>query len=424
MGVPSSVADIPPATSFAKPCKKGTLTKLVGRRWIFLPVWKERYCVLDGNKLYYYDSETSKGTNSHCGVINLDLFDLCEEYESKSVQNGFVITNTNRGFFDECHTFSAGTLSEVCDWIAHIRTQLNQSIVQKRTSFLRKSLAKRKTRKSLEIQALRHLRGINASEQMLRAALRFPDPTLDIPGKEPLESITKNRAKGPAGRRLPQRKSQMPKSLSQEVSSQKGPTVLKQEVVTEESETTEMGAKSETDKPRPASALLYHYSSSEDDDTDKTREPESASQTEDTREPGHTSPDGSLTLNTRTETMQDRLRKLREELSCHVDDVTMKSLLERLSYCELELQVAVQTVQQVLDEASACARKDQGGHQAAAATAASACLVFARPGDARECCTCLRQGEDMNCCECAAVSRECSLHEHSRWLGGGVKPLG
>uniref|UniRef100_A0A131YGS1 PH domain-containing protein n=1 Tax=Rhipicephalus appendiculatus TaxID=34631 RepID=A0A131YGS1_RHIAP len=348
MGVPSSVADIPPATSFAKPCKKGTLTKLVGRRWIFLPVWKERYCVLDGNKLYYYDSETSKGTNSHCGVINLDLFDLCEEYESKSVQNGFVITNTNRGFFDECHTFSAGTLSEVCDWIAHIRTQLNQSIVQKRTSFLRKSLAKRKTRKSLESQA------------NVESSPKVPDPTLDIPGKEPLESITKNRAKGPAGRRLPQRKSQMPKSLSQEVSSQKGPTAHKQEVVTEESEATELGVKFETDKPRPASTLLYHYSSSEDDETDKTREHESANQTDDTREPGHTSPDGSLTLNTRSETMQDRLRKLREELSCHVDDVTMKSLLERLSYCELELQVAVQTVQQVLDEASAVLAKTKG----------------------------------------------------------------
>ncbi|XP_065298896.1 pleckstrin homology domain-containing family O member 1-like isoform X2 [Dermacentor albipictus] len=332
MGVPSSVADIPPATSFAKPCKKGTLTKLVGRRWIFLPVWKERYCVLDGNKLYYYDSETSKGTNSHCGVINLDLFDLCEEYESKSVQNGFIITNANRGFFDEYHTFAAGTLSEVCDWIAHIRAQLNQSIVQKRTSFLRKSLAKRKTRKSLESQA-----NVESSPQV-------PDPTLDIPGKEPLESITKNRAKGPAGRRLPQRKSQMPKSLSQEVSSQKVPISHKQEVVTEEAEPTEVGTKSETDKPRPASALLYHYSSSEEDDTDKTREPESASQTEDTREPSHKLPDGSCTLNPRTETMQDRLRKLREELSCHVDDVTMKSLLERLSYCELELQVAVQVL--------------------------------------------------------------------------------
>lgn len=127
---------------------------MVGRRWIFLPLWKERYCVLDGNKLYYYDSETSKGSGSQCGVINLDLFDLCEEYESKSVQNGFVITTTNRRLFDEYHTFAAGTLSEVCDWIAHIRAQLNQSIVQKRASFFRKSLAKRKARKSLEPQVL------------------------------------------------------------------------------------------------------------------------------------------------------------------------------------------------------------------------------------------------------------------------------
>ncbi|KAK8761749.1 hypothetical protein V5799_026985 [Amblyomma americanum] len=99
----------------------------------------------------------------------------------------------------EYHTFAAGTLSEVCDWIAHIRTQLNQSIVQKRTSFLRKSLAKRKTRKSLE------------NLQAKTESSYIPDPTLDIPGKEPLESITKNRVKGPTGRRPPQRKSQMPK---------------------------------------------------------------------------------------------------------------------------------------------------------------------------------------------------------------------
>uniref|UniRef100_G3MKZ3 PH domain-containing protein n=1 Tax=Amblyomma maculatum TaxID=34609 RepID=G3MKZ3_AMBMU len=348
MGVPSSVADIPPATSFAKPCKKGTLSKLVGRRWIFLPVWKERYCVLDGNKLYYYDSETSKGTNSNCGVINLDLFDLCEEYESKSVQNGFVITNTNRGFFDEYHTFSAGTLSEVCDWIAHIRTQLNQSIVQKRTSFLRKSLAKRKTRKSLE------------NLQAKTESSYIPDPTLDIPAKEPLESITKNRARGPSGRRLPQRKSQMPKSLSHEATNQR--PVHKPEVLTEQAESTEVGAKNETEKPRPASALLYHYSSSEEDETDKTspREPESVSQTEEHMESSHKPSDGMCVPSARTETMQDRLRKLREELSCHVDDVTMKSLLERLSYCELELQVAVQTVQQVLDEASAVLAKTKG----------------------------------------------------------------
>lgn len=323
---------------------------MVGRRWIFLPLWKERYCVLDGNKLYYYDSETSKGTGSQCGVINLDLFDTCEEYESKSVQNGFVITTTNRGLFDEYHTFAAGTLSEVCDWIAHIRAQLNQSIVQKRTSFFRKSLAKRKSRKSLEPQVKPEPSPVPA------------DPTLDIPGKEPLESITKNRAKGPAGRRLPQRKSHMPKSLSQEAANQHIQPARKGDVITEEPEPTKAGgAKAETGKQRPASALLYHYSSSEEDETERAS-PGLGSAASESGEPARQqrSPSrdaGPDTPDARAETMQDRLRKLREELSCHVDDVTMKSLLERLSYCELELQVAVQTVQQVLDEASAVLAK-------------------------------------------------------------------
>ncbi|KAH9369457.1 hypothetical protein HPB48_014363 [Haemaphysalis longicornis] len=300
---------------------------MVGRRWIFLPLWKERYCVLDGNKLYYYDSETSKGSSSQCGVINLDLFDLCEEYESKSVQNGFVITTTNRRLFDEYHTFAAGTLSEVCDWIAHIRAQLNQSIVQKRASFFRKSLAKRKARKSLEPQAQPEPSPVP------------PDPTLDIPGKEPLESITKNRAKGPAGRRLPQRKSHMPKSLSQETASQHIQPARKGDVISEEPEYVACSSEEEVDVESPSPALGCAASESGE-------EPRQ-----------HESPSRSTGPDARTETMQDRLRKLREELSCHVDDVTMKSLLERLSYCELELQVAVQTVQQVLDEASAVLAK-------------------------------------------------------------------
>lgn len=320
---------------------------MVGRRWIFLPLWKERYCVLDGNKLYYYDSETSKGSGSQCGVINLDLFDLCEEYESKSVQNGFVITTTNRRLFDEYHTFAAGTLSEVCDWIAHIRAQLNQSIVQKRASFFRKSLAKRKARKSLEPQAQPEPSPVP------------PDPTLDIPGKEPLESITKNRAKGPAGRRLPQRKSHMPKSLSQETASQHIQPARKGDFISEEPEPAR--AKAEVGRQRPASssALLYHYSSSEEEvNAESPSLALGCAASESGAEPRqHESPSRGTGPDARTETMQDRLRKLREELSCHVDDVTMKSLLERLSYCELELQVAVQTVQQVLDEASAVLAK-------------------------------------------------------------------
>lgn len=55
-------------------------------------------------------------------------------------------------FRQPCHTFAADTLPEVCDWIANIRSKLNPT-VQKRTSFIRKSLSKRrKNRHSLEKQ--------------------------------------------------------------------------------------------------------------------------------------------------------------------------------------------------------------------------------------------------------------------------------
>lgn len=105
-------------------------------------------------------------------------------------------------------------------------------------------------------------------------------------------------------------------------------------------------AKADTGKQRPASssALLYHYSSSEEEvDAESPSPAQGRAASESGAEPRqHESPSRDTGPDARTETMQDRLRKLREELSCHVDDVTMKSLLERLSYCELELQVAVQ----------------------------------------------------------------------------------
>lgn len=342
MGAQPQPGEVPPAASFVKPCKKGTLSKIVGRRWLFLPLWKDRYCVLDDNKLYYYENETSKGTNSNCGVIHLENFDVCEEYESKAVQNAFIITTANRGFFDPCHTFAADTLPEVCDWIANIRSKLNPT-VQKRTSFIRKSLSKRrKNRHSLEKQS--------------------PDPALDIPGKEPLESITKNRAKGPAGRRPPQRKSQMPKPATvgvQDHGRAEVPVLAVREVFEEEEEeTADSALRDETDRPRPTSTLLYQYSSSSDEDDHKETDvnksvseaiPEAAGQAKGT-EP-HDKPSSPVAGN--VDEVQERMNKLREQLCSHIDDTTMQSLLKQLDYCELELQTAVQTVHEVLNEAAA-----------------------------------------------------------------------
>ncbi|XP_040359509.1 uncharacterized protein LOC8037559 isoform X1 [Ixodes scapularis] len=383
MGAQPQPGEVPPASSFVKPCKKGTLSKIVGRRWLFLPLWKERYCVLDDNKLYYYENETSKGTNSNCGVIHLENFDVCEEYESKAVQNAFIITTANRGFFDvrplcnvfnssnrvekkvfasnplwffvffsfrqPCHTFAADTLPEVCDWIANIRSKLNPT-VQKRTSFIRKSLSKRrKNRHSLE-------------KQLQNVPRQSPDPALDIPGKEPLESITKNRAKGPAGRRPPQRKSQMPKPATvgvQDHGRSEVPVLAVREVFEEEEEeTADSALRDETDRPRPTSTLLYQYSSSSDEDDQKETDvnksvseaiPEAAGQAKETE--SHDKPSSPVAGN--VDEVQERMNKLREQLCSHIDDATMQSLLKQLDYCELELQTAVQTVHEVLNEAAA-----------------------------------------------------------------------
>ncbi|CAN8005169.1 unnamed protein product [Ixodes hexagonus] len=336
MGAQPQPGEVPPASSFVKPCKRGTLSKIVGRRWLFLPLWKERYCVLDGNKLYYYENETSKGTNSNCGVIHLENFDVCEEYECKAVPNAFIITTANRGFFDPYHTFAADTLPEVCDWIANIRSQLNPT-VQKRASFIRKSFSKRrKNRHSLEKQS--------------------PDPALDIPGKEPLESITKHRAKGPAGRRPPQRKSQMPKpATAEEHSHAERPSLATQDVLEqEEEEVPGTTVRDETDRPRPTSTLLYQYSSSSDEgDHEPKGSHEAVSEATSQAKDFEPRDEPLSPVVGNVDEVQERMNKLREQLCSHIDDETMQSLLKQLDYCELELQTAVQTVHEVLNEAAA-----------------------------------------------------------------------
>lgn len=187
--------DIPASDSFQSPLKKGFLQKLVGRGWLYSGSWKSRYCVLDGSKFYFYEKEQSKGNEKSCGVINLDYYDLCEENNSKDKKNPhvFIIGTSVRGFFDNRQQFAAETSDDMQSWIQSIQAAISEARIS-RTKPGRK----------------RHLDGkspdlSNSSQESGGASTTC------------LVNIAKDRAKGPQGRRLPQRKSMMPTSRSDEI---------------------------------------------------------------------------------------------------------------------------------------------------------------------------------------------------------------
>lgn len=209
--------------------------------------------MLNGSKLYVYDSEDSKGAEAN--VVCLEDFDLCEEQDYRKIPNVFVISTASRGFFEASRVFSADTLPEMCDWIAAIRARLStverQPSLKKRPSSKRRSSA---TSKSHGKHGFLDGDGAKSKSAPLEA--------LDLPRKERLNSVTKSRARGPSGRRLPQRKSQVAKGLLVP-NANTLPTVA--EVLRREE--CKMG--DEADK-RPAvtqgHTLLYEYSSSEAED--------------------------------------------------------------------------------------------------------------------------------------------------------------
>lgn len=244
---------IPAASSFPKPTLRGCLTELVGRRWLFQAIWKKRYCVLNGSKLYVYDSEDGKGTEAN--VVCLEDFDVCEEQDYRKIPNVFVITTVTKGYFEASHVFSADTLPEMCDWIAAIRARLStverQPSLKKRPSSKKGSSA---SSKSHAKPAAQDGNGIETKPSSLEA--------LDLPRKERLNSVTKSRARGPSGRRLPQRKSQVAKSLMVQTASTLPAVaeVLQRKEPKRDSETEKQPA------PTQGHTLLYEYSSSEAED--------------------------------------------------------------------------------------------------------------------------------------------------------------
>ncbi|KAG8197763.1 hypothetical protein JTE90_006806 [Oedothorax gibbosus] len=185
-----SKMDIPASDSFASPLKTGFLLKLTGRGWLYSGTWKKRYCVLDGSKFYFYEKEQSKGSEKTSGVLNLDYFDVCEESPSdKKNPHVFVVGTSVKGFFDNRHQFSAETADDLQSWIRTIQNAITDARDSRRKPAGRKQ---------------RHLeeKSPDLSHSSQEGAT---SPTC-------LENVTKDRVRGPQGRRLPQRKSMMPAS--------------------------------------------------------------------------------------------------------------------------------------------------------------------------------------------------------------------
>ncbi|XP_023232902.1 uncharacterized protein LOC111632640 isoform X1 [Centruroides sculpturatus] len=203
LGINEKWEEIPHASSFANPRKVGYLKRLTGKGWIYSGCWKERYCVLDSTKLYFYESRDSQGREKTAGVISLDYYDLCEEGNAKDnrrASNVFAVGTSVRGFFDNRHLFSADTQEEREEWIAEIRDAIEDA---------RGGRSRAGRTRASQGKGLEHGDGLSHNSQ--------ENLEIDVPSSDLLFNITKERTKGPTGRRLPQRKSMMTTTKKTEI---------------------------------------------------------------------------------------------------------------------------------------------------------------------------------------------------------------
>lgn len=191
----SNMQEIPSSDSFGSPLKNGYLYKLIGKGWLYSGTWKARYCVLDGSKFYFYENEQSKGHEKSCGVINLDYYDLCEEdtVKDKKQPYVFIIGTSVRGFFDNRQQFAAESKDEMQSWIRAIQSAIAEARISRRKPGRKQ---RQQEGKSPDLST-----SSQESEGTSTACL---------------VNVAKDRAKGPQGRRLPQRKSMMPTTRSAE----------------------------------------------------------------------------------------------------------------------------------------------------------------------------------------------------------------
>ncbi|KAG1671723.1 hypothetical protein GQR58_016306 [Nymphon striatum] len=183
-----NASGIPPANSFKEPIKAGILQKKTKRRIFKAGSWQRKFCVLNDIKLYIYENEESNGQEKRCSLINLRYYDSCyvdESKDKKDAENAFIIQQSEKlGFFDVKHIFCTESKEERNEWISKIKGVISE---------ISKSSKNQRNERS--------------KDSGKRRSITFDKL---IPQADKLKPVTKDRAKGPKGRRLPNRKSEYP----------------------------------------------------------------------------------------------------------------------------------------------------------------------------------------------------------------------
>ncbi|XP_057373697.1 uncharacterized protein LOC130694636 [Daphnia carinata] len=175
----------------------GPLMQLSGKGLLAPGSWKRRYCVLDGRRLYYYQLKEENQGHQHyrdktSHYVDLDGYDICEEAKGiKTASNVLVISSSEieKSFFDTGRLYlSAETAKEMNEWISQIRSAMT-TLRDGQNSQPAKNF---KSQPSSDVSTTEQIKAneADASISLVNAG-------------EHLDCMTKQRAKGPTGRRLP-----------------------------------------------------------------------------------------------------------------------------------------------------------------------------------------------------------------------------
>jgi len=190
-----------PALAPANIVHSGCLSKLSGKGLLNSATWKRRYCVLDAKRLYYYDIKERKsgeGVGKTGNYVTLSQFDTCSEVkqptELRKGSNVLVVTSSAKTVFDTGRLYlsaeSPDDLKEWLDALSRVLDDEQQQQQQRRSGSNRKPVVKPRTRIPHEEMKKK------STSTALNLETSFPAP-------EVLPCVTRQRTKGPSGRRLP-----------------------------------------------------------------------------------------------------------------------------------------------------------------------------------------------------------------------------
>ncbi|OXA65124.1 Pleckstrin y domain-containing family A member 6 [Folsomia candida] len=209
MGRPETQEMMPSVSSLRDQASRcGRLKKLSGKGILTSGTWRERFCLLVKNKLYYYENDEGNGTEKYCGTVNLDYFDTCTEASTRMARkatNVLVIGSSDKGFFESHsgrHYFSAETLPEMKEWVNAINSAMKNHIRKEKKTTRDGSLTPGQTKRD------------SSTKTKSKQQDDSPTGTLPRTGAR-LDNLTKGRPRGPQGRRLP-RKPQRPNGTPNE----------------------------------------------------------------------------------------------------------------------------------------------------------------------------------------------------------------